>query len=95
MLKFVFICFHFATGFLPIIDIKPCKRFGDICCPILLVVDPRPSVTVESRERESEARLTLLSVSVLSKLSALVVCRAGGGMELADMLCCVMCYVIL
>ena len=43
-----------------------------------------PSVTVESRERESETRLRL-SVSVLSKLRALVVCRAGGGMELADM----------
>ena len=46
-------------------------------------VDLVPSVTVESRERESETRLRL-SVSVLSKLSALVVCRAGGGMELAD-----------
>ena len=46
--------------------------------------DLLPSVTVESRETESEMRLTL-SVSVLSKLSALVVCRAGGGMELADM----------
>ena len=63
---------------------KPNKRFGDIFCPILLVVDLRPSVTVESRESESEARLRL-SVSVLSKLRALVVCRAGGGMELADM----------
>ena len=50
----------------------------------MLVVDLRPSVTVESRESESEARLRL-SVSVLSKLRALVVCRAGGGVELADM----------
>ena len=75
---------------------KPIKRFGDTFCPILLVVDLMPSVTVESRESESEARLTLLSVSVLSKLSALVVCSAGGGMELADMRLCVMlCYVIL
>ena len=56
-------------------------------------VDLVPSVTVESRERESETRLRL-SVSVLSKLSALVVCRAGGGMELAD-IAGVMCYVIL
>lgn len=53
-------------------------------------VDLVPSVTVESRERESETRLRL-SVSVLSKLSALVVCRAGGGMELAD-IALVLCH---
>ena len=66
-------------------------RLGHIKCPILLVVDLRPSVTVESRESESETRLRL-SVSVLSKLSALVVCSAGGGMELADMVSCVLCH---
>ena len=66
-------------------------RFGHILCPILQVVDLRPSVTVESRESESETRLRL-SVSVLSKLSALVVCSAGGGMELADMVSCVLCH---
>ena len=57
-------------------------------------VDLVPSVTVESRERESETRLRL-SVSVLSKLSALVVCRAGGGMELADIAMVLCGYVIL
>ena len=46
---------------------------------------------MESRESESETRLRL-SVSVLSKLSALVVCSAGGGMELADMVSCVLCH---
>ena len=66
-------------------------RFDHILCPILQVVDLKPSVTVESRESESETRLRL-SVSVLSKLSALVVCSAGGGMELADMVSCVLCH---
>ena len=66
-------------------------RLSHILCPILQVVDLKPSVTVESRESESETRLRL-SVSVLSKLSALVVCSAGGGMELADMVSCVLCH---
>ena len=45
------------------------------------MADLVPSVTVESRDTESEIRLRL---SVISRLSALVLLSAGGGMELPD-----------